>query len=110
MNRLALLVLCLLGTTGLVSCAAKREPGFKITEQSWTGLSEDQKQIALDRLSANCGLPAGTLRSLGDNRVTLQPEPTSSYKSVDCLLMRLRPLGSLLRLGFVGNEAYAKDQ
>ncbi len=100
----------LLSAIMLTACATQRAPALTISERNWVGLSLEQKQISLDQLSAACGLRPNTLRALGGDNVAVQPEPSSSFTSVDCLLKKLEPLGSFVKLGFIGNEAFSEEK
>lgn len=61
---------------------------------------------SLAKITAGCGLPAGTLTLAGTDEVTVAVQPDEDYKKVDCLLTALRKSHPKLKLGFIGNEAY----
>ena len=66
----------------------------------------DQRQAVLDKIADKCGLPRSVFTLTGDDELTLQPESTSAYSSVDCALSEIKKSKLPLKLGFVGNEAY----
>jgi len=57
----------------------------------------------LKKVAAECGLPASTLRLVGEDRVSIQFSPDIEYRNMDCALLKLK--NSDLRLGFVGAES-----
>lgn len=68
------------------------------------------RQNDLDAISSSCGAPKAWLRKRGDE-VRFHPARSAKYAQVDCVLGGLRhryPGG--LPMGFVGNEAYAKEK
>jgi hypothetical protein len=61
----------------------------------------------LKKITDECGLPASTFRLVGPDRVEFQPPPDSSDQSIICALTKLRSSGLPIKLGIVGNEAFA---
>jgi len=65
----------------------------------------------LARVEAQCGVKPGTLGLEADNRVTLMPSPNEKYEAIDCVFRELKkPEFADIKLGFVGNEAYAAEE
>ncbi len=60
----------------------------------------------LAKMTAHCGLPAGTLRLTGDGLVAVRPSPDTEYAKIDCVLAEIRKTGLKQRYAFIGNEAY----
>lgn len=60
-----------------------------------------------------CGLRSPMFRYTASGSVLLMPEPNEKYEGVDCVLAALkRPEMAkyATKIGFVGNEAYAKEE
>jgi hypothetical protein len=67
---------------------------------------------ALARVEKQCGVAPGMLTLVADGSVQVQPSPYEKYERVDCVLNELRKpeFADHVKLGFVGNEAYAKEE
>ena len=69
----------------------------------------EARREQLRQITADCGLPANTLRLEGENDLQVKPPPDAFYHAVDCMLTRVRQLDYPLNMGFVGNEAPAPE-
>ncbi len=49
------------------------------------------------------------MRLLGENELRFQPPADAKYESIDCALAELKKLKFPLKMGFVGNEAFAPE-
>jgi hypothetical protein len=65
----------------------------------------------LASVETQCGVKSGTLRLEAHNMVTLMPSANEKYEAIDCVLRELKkPEFADIKLGFVGNEAYAAEE
>ncbi len=71
----------------------------------------ERLESKLARIETQCGIKYGTLKLGSDNQVTITPSADEKYEAVDCLLRELKkPEFADIKLGFVGNEAYAAEE
>jgi len=73
----------------------------------WTGKSEAEMRILLNRVAANCDLPGRTFR-LEHGKLTAQPDANEKYERFDCGLAAIKRIRGVPPLGFVGNGYYTK--
>ncbi|WP_156349135.1 MULTISPECIES: hypothetical protein [unclassified Sphingomonas] len=64
---------------------------------------------AIEAIAARCNLPNGTLTLTGPEELRFQPPADAKYESIDCALMELKKLKFPMKMGFVGNEAFAPE-
>ena len=71
-------------------------------------MSLEQRQDKLNVISDQCKLPRSTLMVAAGDEVLMRPDAKTDYKNVDCAVEKLKRLPGLgMKMGFVGNEAYA---
>ncbi|WP_106639266.1 hypothetical protein [Allosphingosinicella vermicomposti] len=68
-----------------------------------------EKEARLVEITTTCGLPQGSLKLIGTDELHIKPPIDASYESVDCLLRKVKGTDLGLKMGFVGNEAPAKQ-
>ena len=66
----------------------------------------DERRNVLDQIADKCGLPRSFFSLVGDDELTLRPDPDVEYLRVDCALEGIKNSRIPFRLGFIGNEAY----
>jgi len=64
---------------------------------------------AIEAIAVRCDLPTGTMTLTGPNELRFQPPANAKYESVDCALGELKKLKFPMKMGFVGNEAFAPE-
>ncbi|SEH12398.1 hypothetical protein SAMN05428974_0461 [Sphingopyxis sp. YR583] len=72
----------------------------------------ERLKVGLARVEAQCGAKPGTLKLDSDNLVAVAPEPDAKYETFDCVFRELKKpeFANHIKLGFVGNEAYAAEE
>jgi hypothetical protein len=65
-----------------------------------------ERMALLEKIAADCRLPATTLKLVGAEDLRLQPPPDAGYEHVDCVLKALKKTDFPQKMGFVGNETY----
>jgi hypothetical protein len=61
----------------------------------------------LDTIATQCGLSPSVFELRRPDELRFRPAPDAKYEDVDCALAALKKANLPLKLGFVGNEAYA---
>ena len=67
----------------------------------------DQRQQVLDQIADRCGVLRATFHLVGDEELTMRPDPNEDYEDLDCALKAVTESKIPFKLGFVGNEAYS---
>lgn len=67
-------------------------------------------RAALDKIADTCGVPRSSWTLIGKNEVSLSFPPGEPYAKADCLLREFQSLRLPLKLGFIGNEVYEKNE
>jgi len=77
-----------------------------------TASEADGLKLGLARVETQCGVKVGTLTLGAGNLVAVKPAPDAKYDTIDCVFRELKKpeFADHIKLGFVGNEAYAKEE
>jgi hypothetical protein len=70
----------------------------------------EMSQAQLNVMTDACKAPRKWLRHMGGDEVRFEPSPTGKYKTVNCVLKRLRASMAPMKLGFIGNEQLSEDK
>lgn len=98
MSRLALLFLASLFAAAVAACA-RSVPSIPNAVRA-------ERMAQLEKIAADCRLPATTLKLVGTEDLRVQPPPDAEYEQVDCVLKALKKTDFPQKMGFVGNESY----
>jgi hypothetical protein len=88
-----------------IACVACSE-----TSEKWAGMSQSERQIALDAIADDCRLDGSAFILRPDDELGFQPGPDSNYESVRCSLEKLKKLRGFGKMGFIGNEAIRPEE
>ncbi|WP_194953500.1 hypothetical protein [Sphingopyxis solisilvae] len=72
----------------------------------------DRLKAGLVRVETQCGVKPGTLKLNSDNLVAVMPASDAKYETIECVFRELKKpeFADHIKLGFVGNEAYAAEE
>ena len=71
-------------------------------------MTRAQRIEALDSIADRCGVARATFVLRGEDELHIKPDFGEKYEGVDCALDGVKKLG-VVKMGFVGNEAYVAD-
>ena len=92
----------------LLGCAVENEN--KPSSANWKSMSLEQRQATLNAIADGCGLGRSGMKLRNGDELQFQPDPSSSYESVDCALSKLKGVLGMGKMGFVGNEAFVEEK
>ena len=72
-------------------------------------VAPETRAEAIEAIAARCNLPHGTLTLVGQDELHIQPPIGTKYESMECALKELKRLKFPMKMGFVGNEAFAPE-
>jgi hypothetical protein len=73
------------------------------TVVDWDKISQQKRQVTLNKIIELCGLDSRIVQLLPDGAVAFEPKIDADNASVECALDAFKKLKGL-RLGFFGNE------
>ena len=103
--RLDALAICL----AVAGCSAG-STDLNATLPNWQAMSFEQRQAALNAIADDCKLARSAFQMASSDELHFQPDPASTFESVDCALVRLKAVRGFGKMGFVGNEALTEDK
>jgi acyl-CoA reductase-like NAD-dependent aldehyde dehydrogenase len=78
--------------------------------ERWPAMSRSERVEVLHGVADACGLPRAALAPAAGNELMFRPPASASYESVDCALAKLKEMGALNRMGFVGNAPPSENE